>query len=174
MAGLVYVLLSRGEAPPGRAPGQQTTRADRSDSSPSSDSSPDATAPSTKLRTPAFEAGGQLEVTRVRVNRNGREYLTEVDFSYDNQTQETLRTIEDAKLITASGKALPVFFVAFTGKPHHHIGTDGSLRQHPVQCFDPFAKVFLPIGSVHSFQNTVVPVLHGYVKMTTDMPGAFG
>ncbi|MGI9244733.1 MAG: hypothetical protein ACR2RV_28275 [Verrucomicrobiales bacterium] len=114
VAGLVYVLLSQQESPPGRAPGQQATRPD---SAGSIDSSPDAKAPTTEPQTPAFDSGGQLEVTRVRVNRNGREYLTEVDFSYDNQTQETLRTIEDGKLITASGKALPVFFVAFTGAP---------------------------------------------------------
>ncbi len=108
VAGLVYVLLSRQEQLPTGATGQRAPRGD---------SSPSPAASSAPIQNSAFESGGRLEVTRVRVNRNGREYLTEVDFSYDNQAQKPLRTIEEAKLITASGKHLPAFFLAFTGAP---------------------------------------------------------
>jgi len=107
-AGLVFVLLSRQEELGARDPGERGTRGE----------DPQRTVPPpADVRDSAFQAGGQLEVKGVRVNRTGREYLTEVGFSFDNQSEEPLQTFEEAKLITASGKHLPAFFLAFTGAP---------------------------------------------------------
>ena len=106
VAGLVYVLLNQQEDVAERFP--RTAPATRP---------PASAAPAAATKNPVFEPGGQLEVKGVRVDRNGGEYLTEVTFSYDNQSDRTLRTIDDAKLITASGKSLPVFFLAFKGAP---------------------------------------------------------
>ena len=51
------------------------------------------------------------------MERDYSEYLIEISFSYDNQTDAKLDTLDVAKLVTASGKSFPVFFLAFTGVP---------------------------------------------------------
>ena len=106
VAGLVYVLLSR-----------QEHHAERAPQAPPPARQPARPAPTNTAPESAYDPGGALEVKSVRVKRNGGEYLTEIDFDYDNQTEETLRTIDAARLITASGKSLPAFFLAFTGAP---------------------------------------------------------
>ena len=66
---------------------------------------------------PAFATGGALQIKGVNVRREKQAYLTEVRFSFDNQTDETVNTLDEAKLITGTGKSAPVFFLAFTGAP---------------------------------------------------------
>lgn len=107
-AGLVFVLLSRQEELAKRGPGTRDV---------GGEGLPVPAANPAPAQAAAFEPGGQLEVAGVRVNRSGREYLTEVEFSYDNPSEKPLRTFEEAKLITSSGEALPAFFLAFTEPP---------------------------------------------------------
>ena len=38
-------------------------------------------------------------------------------FTYDNQSENEVNTMEEAKLVTAEGKSIQVFFLAFTGAP---------------------------------------------------------
>lgn len=96
MAGLVFVLLSRDTADP-------------FDESPK----PKPAAPSTSK----LESTSPITYQTTQLRREGENYIAELSLSFDNQTDAPIRSIDDAKLITGSGRSIPIFFLAFTGTP---------------------------------------------------------
>ena len=64
-----------------------------------------------------FAEGSKLEVKSIQVRREKDRYLTEVEFTFDNQSDQAIATAQAASLLPESKKAAPVFFLAFTGAP---------------------------------------------------------
>ena len=65
-----------------------------------------------------FKQDGPLVIESASVRRDGQGvFLTELSFSFDNQDDAAVRPVEQAKLITASGKSVPVFILAFAPVP---------------------------------------------------------
>lgn len=58
-----------------------------------------------------------IQLKSVTLKREGDHYLSEVTISFDNQSDTEVRTVDSAKLVTDSGKTIPIFFLAFTGIP---------------------------------------------------------
>lgn len=109
-AGLAVVLLSTGpQDDPGDDDGRPPAgQADKD--KPEQPPSPSAPA--------EFGHDGPLVIDEVDLTREGEHsYLVEVHFSFDNQRDAELRPVEQAKLITASGKSVPVFVLAFASFP---------------------------------------------------------
>jgi hypothetical protein len=131
VAGLVFVLLSRESD-------------ERQDSPPEPIDAP----PPTDTGPAEFEAAGPIEIKSVTVKHEQDIFLAEVNFRYDNQTDATISTLDQAKLVTATGKSTPVFFLAFTGAPPNlrpMMKSDLSLR-FSVRGEDLVGELTLAIG----------------------------
>ena len=108
VAGLVFVLLSRN--------GQEIDEFGARPSRKPTADTPGQRPPAEKLPA-AFRESGVIQIQSVQVKRDRADYIAEVKLRYDNQTDALIRTVDEAKLVTESGSALPVFFLAFTGAP---------------------------------------------------------
>ncbi|MFT4547876.1 MAG: hypothetical protein ACI8XO_002469 [Verrucomicrobiales bacterium] len=107
VAGLVFVLLSNN--PPDPYAESESPSPVEGDQTAHSKKPSAATKPSMPT--------GPLQIGNVTVKREGETYLLEVGVEFDNQSESPVHAIESAKLITGTGKSLPVFFLAFTGTP---------------------------------------------------------
>ena len=106
--GLVFVLLS---GTPDDDPDATGGKAGKGENDPNH-KTPSPTSPT------EFKKDGPLVIERASVRRDGQGvFLTEVNFDFENQADTAVCPVEQAKLITASGKSVPVFILAFAPVP---------------------------------------------------------
>ena len=108
VAGLVFVLLSRNEHEIDEF-GERTSREPAV-------ATPGNQRPAEKAPE-AFQESETIQIRSVHLKRDRTDYIAEIKLRYDNQTDTLIRTVDEAKLVTESGSALRVFFLAFTGAP---------------------------------------------------------
>jgi len=111
VAGLVFVLLQdKGDTEDGLDAKTEKVSSDIKSPKEKGDPNP-------KPEKSDLPAGGVIEVEKIEVKRDSDRFLTKVFISYDNRSDEAVAAVDDAKLVTASGKLLPFFFLAFEGAP---------------------------------------------------------